>query len=277
MRYIYYTIWLIFPKLRYGIDLDSFNPFTGFGLLDSFVEHSSAKDIQHRGHDFDREMWEKQSAFAVEQFGRESDFTKEMMDKQYRLNLDAVQETPARLMKGLKSAGLNPILAATGGFRANAPGVSGGSAKATAGSPSRGGSTAGARANTAAATLMKDQSQLLKQQKQTTAQQGWYYGAQAQKAISEAKKADQETIREQYRNVKEGNIADVHTSSFGKFMAWAEVAGLDKVGAGAAIALGGAAIAKLLGKLLIKAPNPFIKGTKQYRIFEQARKREDKL
>lgn len=118
--------------------LDSFNPFTGFGLLDSVVEHASAKDLQHRGYDFDREMWEKSSAFS-----------REMMDKQYGLNQKSLQESPGSMMAGLRSAGINPILAATGGFKGDAPNVS-----ALGATPSRGGSPGGAKSNIALASKM---------------------------------------------------------------------------------------------------------------------------
>jgi hypothetical protein len=163
-----------------GISLNNLNPFTGFGLLDTGLEHASAKDLQQRGHDFDREMWDKQSAFAVEQFGRESDFTageskkqfernKILQDLQFQYDLKGMRLGPKAMVTGLKDAGLNPILAATGGFRGPTPNVGlpsqgQASAKATAGGPSRGGSPAGARSNVALAkkygTLIESEVQL---------------------------------------------------------------------------------------------------------------------
>jgi hypothetical protein len=248
-------------------------------LLGAGVEHASAKNLQNDSQAHDSHMFGMQAGHDKDMFGLESEFASAMAAKQFQRQRQMLRAAPQLQVQGLKAAGLNPILAATGGFKSPA----GGSLpipSARASSSAKGsGQTApsGAKLALGEYKIRQEQAKLITQQRQTTAQQGWYYGAQAQKAQSEAKKADQETLREQYRNVKEGNVADVHSSSFGKFMAWAEVAGLDKVGAAAAIAIGGAAVAKLLGKLITKAPNPYIKGTKQYRAFEAARKREDKL
>jgi hypothetical protein len=189
------------------LSLDSLNPFTGFGLVDSVFEHASAKDMQQRGHDFDREMWDKQTAFAVEQFGREKEFEFEKLAKQYgynramqimqyRLNQKSVIDTPGNLVKGLKAAGLNPILAATGGFRTNAPGVSAlptstGSAKAAASTPSRGGSPGGARSNVASATLMKSQAGV-------NAKQQDLLHAQVQKVKAETRKIESEQPKKDF-------------------------------------------------------------------------------
>jgi hypothetical protein len=271
----------------------NFIPIVG-DLISAGAEHASAKNLQNDSQAHDAHMFGMQSAHDIAMFQRERDearnvaaknraFARETQNRQYNLQMSALQQAPSAQIQGLKAAGLNPILAATGGFRSGAMSsaapMAQGSAPRANSSAKGSGQTApsGAKLALGEYKIRQEQAKLISQQRQTTAQQGWYYGAQAQKALSEAKKADQETLREQYRNVKEGNVADVHSSSFGKFMAWAEVAGLDKVGAGAAIAIGGAAVAKLLGKLITKAPNPYIKGTRQYRAFEAARKREDKL
>ena len=71
-----------------------FNPFTGFGLLETGLEHVSAKDLQHRGHDFDREMWDKSTAHDIDMFNRESEFSQAQMEKQYALNQKSLMESP---------------------------------------------------------------------------------------------------------------------------------------------------------------------------------------
>lgn len=126
-----------------GLSL-SLNPLTGFGLLDPIVEHASAKDLQHRGFDFDREMFDKSSAFAVEQFGRESDFQREMQSTQFKNYMDSIEGSSARQVKGLKAAGLNPILAATGGFKPQGVTTQAGTAKAGPATGGRGGGAKGA-------------------------------------------------------------------------------------------------------------------------------------
>jgi hypothetical protein len=276
---------LVFPKVcLYWNPLDAIGdvlssvPIVG-DLLGAGAEHASAKDLQNDSQAHDAHMFGMQAEHDKNMFGLESEWASAQAKKQYDRQRTLLLHSPWLQMRGLKKAGLNPILAATGGFKSPAGGsLPIPSARASSSAKGSGQSSPmGAKLALGEVKIRQEQAKLISQQRQTTAQQGWYYGAQAQKAQSEAKKADQETLREQYRNVKEGNVADVHSSSFGKFMAWAEVAGLDKVGAGAAIAIGGAAVAKLLGKLITKAPNPYIKGTKQYRAFEAARKREDKL
>lgn len=132
----------------------SLNPFTGFGLLDPLIEHASAKDIQQRGADVDREMFEKSTAHDIDMFNMESDFSREQMQKQYDLNQLSLQESPGSMMSGLRSAGLNPIMAATGGFRTQAPNVSSIGASAKSSSPSRGSGGSGARSNQALANKM---------------------------------------------------------------------------------------------------------------------------
>jgi hypothetical protein len=134
-----------------GFSLDNLNPFTGFGLLDTGLEYLGSSELQEDAQAFDAELFDKSTAFAVEQFGRESDFTKEMQDRQYQYNLQAIKEAPSQLMAGLKAAGLNPILAATGGFKASPPSVQSGSAKANTISPGRGGAASGISSNVALA------------------------------------------------------------------------------------------------------------------------------
>jgi hypothetical protein len=134
-----------------GLSFDNLNPFTGFGLLDTGLEYLGRSELQEDAQSFDHEMFDKSTAFAVEQFGRESDFSKEMQDRQYKYNLKAVKEAPSQLIAGLKAAGLNPILAATGGFRANPPTVQSGSAKANTISPGRAGAVSGPSSNVALA------------------------------------------------------------------------------------------------------------------------------
>lgn len=145
MRFLYYTIWLLFPKLKICFGLDNLNPFTGFGLLDTGLEHASAKDLQQRGADIDREMFDKSTAHDIAMFEKESKLAKEQMKSQYDYNLKAVEQNPQRLMAGFKQAGLNPILAATGGFKSSAPHVAALGASAKSNSPSRG--SGGQRAN----------------------------------------------------------------------------------------------------------------------------------
>lgn len=132
----------------------SLNPFTGFGLLDTGLEHISSKDLQQRGHDFDREMFDKSSAFSVDQFGRESEFQREMQATQFKNYMDSIEGSSARQVKGLKAAGLNPILAATGGFKPQGVTTQAGSAKAGPATGGRGGVAKGASSRVAEALRM---------------------------------------------------------------------------------------------------------------------------
>jgi hypothetical protein len=144
-----------------GFSFDDLNPFTGFGLLDSLAGHASSKDLQQRGHDFDREMWEKQSAFAQSQQMRSFDISRQLMEKQYGLGLRGLESAPSSAVQGLKKAGLNPILAATGGFKSSAPNVSAPGVGPVGATPSRGGSPGGAKSNIAAASLMESNAKMM--------------------------------------------------------------------------------------------------------------------
>lgn len=248
-----------------GVSLDNLNPFTGFGLLDSAIDHASAKDIQHRGFDFDREMFDKQVSFS-----------KEFSETQYNRYLEAIRKTPSLHVSGLREAGLNPILAASGGFQPS----SGSIPSVPSITSGRSGSSGGTRSQVATQSregfLAKKTGKVLDAQYNTVAQQGWLNSANASKAMAEAEKIKAETLRTQYENIKREKIADIYSSEFGTFMVWAQETGLDKVAVAGALALGALGLTKFLGETLYKAPNPFVKGSKNYKIFENARKREEK-
>lgn len=228
-------------------------------VLGAGIEHASAKDLQHRGHDFDREMWDKQSAFAVEQFGRESDLQRELQKSQFDYQMRGVQEQPGRLVKGLKQAGLNPILAASGGFRANSPNVSMGSASASTPSSARSGSPSGAKMAIGQAykniKLTDSQANLNSALSATEAskqrmlgEQAGLYAAQKEQQTADTKLKLSQNEAIMFDNIRKAKRADVYDDAFGTFLTYMQEIGIDKLAILAAIFAG----PTVLGRYLLK-------------------------
>jgi hypothetical protein len=185
----------------------SLNPFTGFGLLDTAASHASSKDLQQRSHDFDREMWDKQSAFAQSQQLRSFDISKQLMDKQYGLGLRGLEHAPSSAVQGLRKAGLNPILAATGGFKSSAPNVSVAGVSPVGASPSRGGSPGGAKSNIAAASLMESNAKMMEAQARKFDAEATTQGALQEKYVADKLKTMAERDKIQFENHKKSFFA----------------------------------------------------------------------
>lgn len=89
------------------------------GLIDFGMESELQEDAQA----FSAQQFEKQKEHEIDMFGRESEYATARALEQYNRQRSLLQDSPGLQMKGLKSAGLNPILAATGGFKSPAGGA----------------------------------------------------------------------------------------------------------------------------------------------------------
>jgi len=148
----------------------SLNPFTGFGLLETGLEYLGDKNLQNDSQEHSAQMFGMQSQHDKDMFGLESKFVQSSAKDQYNRQRALLQDSPGLQMQGLKSAGLNPILAATGGFKSPAGGampIPHASAKSSA----KGDSTSSpslSRPALASAHLMKKQADLVESQKNKT-------------------------------------------------------------------------------------------------------------
>jgi hypothetical protein len=154
------------------------------GLLDIFEEvpivgdilgavggHASAKHLQNDAQAHDSHMFIQQVAHA-----------KDMANLQYQKQRDLLKDSPGLQMQGLKMAGLNPILAATGGFKSSTgAGLSIPVARSGGSSASPG------------TRLQIGQTKLLTQQANAQEAQADMYKAQADKAREETKFVGQAT------------------------------------------------------------------------------------
>jgi hypothetical protein len=185
MKTIIQTLTTLFvPKVRLGF-LDKILgavtsiPIVG-DLLGVGAEHASAKNLQNDSQAHDSHMFGMQAEHDKTMFGMESEFASAQAAKQYERQRKMLQDSPRLQMEGLKSAGLNPILAASGGFKSPA----GGSLPiptARASSSAKGsGQTA-----PAGAKITVGQAKLLREQATATAKQGNLYDAQADKVKKE--------------------------------------------------------------------------------------------
>ena len=96
----------------------SSTPIVG-DAISGIAGHASAKNLQNDAQAHDSHMFGLQSAHAIDMFEREAGY----MDKQYGRQRALIKDSPGLQMQGLKSAGLNPILAASGGFKSPAGGA----------------------------------------------------------------------------------------------------------------------------------------------------------
>jgi hypothetical protein len=91
-------------------------------LINAAAGHASAKNLQNDAQAHDSHMFHAQAGHDKDMFGLESEFASAQAAKQYERQRALLQDSPRLQMEGLKSAGLNPILAATGGFKSPAGG-----------------------------------------------------------------------------------------------------------------------------------------------------------
>jgi hypothetical protein len=91
-------------------------------VLGGVAAHASAKNLQNDAQAHDSHMFHMQAGHDKDMFGLESEFASAQAAKQYERQRALLQDSPRLQMEGLKSAGLNPILAATGGFKSPAGG-----------------------------------------------------------------------------------------------------------------------------------------------------------
>jgi hypothetical protein len=91
-------------------------------LINAAAGHASAKNLQNDAQAHDSHMFHAQAGHDKDMFGLESEFASAQAAKQYERQRALLQDSPRLQMQGLKSAGLNPILAATGGFKSPAGG-----------------------------------------------------------------------------------------------------------------------------------------------------------
>jgi hypothetical protein len=167
---------LFIPKVRYAfidklVSTVTDIPIIG-DLLSAGVGHASAKNLQNDAQAHDTSMFIHQAAHDKDMFGLESEFSAKQAELAYQRQRNLLKDSPGLQMQGLKAAGLNPILAATGGFKTPA----GGSlpiARATAGSSAKGsgqGSPPGVKVQLGQARLLNAQADLAIEQKKNVGQ-----------------------------------------------------------------------------------------------------------
>jgi hypothetical protein len=149
-------------------------------VIGTAAGHWSAKDLQKTARSHDKAMFGEQALHDKQMFGLESDFAAKQAARQHHRQRVLLQDAPQLQMEGLKAAGLNPILAATGGFKSPAGGAlpiptarASSSAKG-----SGGGAPPGAK-------LQLGQYRLLMEQANATAKQADLSEAQAEKVRKE--------------------------------------------------------------------------------------------
>jgi hypothetical protein len=154
-------------------------------LVGGLTGRSNQNDAQaHDAH-----MFIQQVAHDKEMFELEKSSAKEFASDQFQRQKQLLMQSPKLQMEGLKSAGLNPILAATGGFKSPAGG--GLSIPVPRASSSAKGSSGGGIAQ--GAQLRVGQTKLLTQQANAQEAQADMYKAQADKAREETKFVGQAT------------------------------------------------------------------------------------
>ena len=157
------------------------------GLLDipivgdiagGLIGHASSSELQEDTQAHSAAMFEKQKQHEIEQWGRESQWSSAQAQKQYQRQRNLLQDSPGLQMQGLKSAGLNPILAATGGFKSPAGGsMPIPSARASASAKGGGaGIGAGAKVQLGQARLLNEQARLTSAQKNKVVEETKYVG-----------------------------------------------------------------------------------------------------
>jgi hypothetical protein len=160
------------------------------GLLDlpivgdvagAIVGGLTGRSNQNDAQAHDAHMFIQQVAHDKEMFELEKSSAKEFASDQFERQKQLLMQSPKLQMEGLKSAGLNPILAATGGFKSPAGG--GLSIPVPRASSSAKGSSGGGIAQ--GAQLRVGQTKLLTQQANAQEAQAEMFKAQADKARKE--------------------------------------------------------------------------------------------
>jgi hypothetical protein len=234
-------------------------------ILGGITGHASAKSLQDDQQSFNNMMFNQEVAHAKDMFKLESDFTSNMAEKQYDRQLELLKNSPMLQMQGLKSAGLNPILAATGGFKSPAgAGLSIPIARASTARGSGSGVSSAAKLTIGQTNLLKAQANQSNAQAELTRAQipnvpktGDKLTAEAEKARAEVDRAKAEA---RYKNastegvlmdnVKRANLANVYDDAFGQFLTYVKEIGIDRALVLGAILLGPAALARfLIGKV----------------------------
>ena len=91
-------------------------------VLGTGLEFFGTQALQNDAQAHSAHMFTQQVQHDKDMFGLESEFSSAQAQKAYERQRSLLQDSPGLQMKGLKSAGLNPILAATGGFKSPAGG-----------------------------------------------------------------------------------------------------------------------------------------------------------
>ena len=147
-------------------------------LTGGLFGHASESEMQEDSQAFSAQQFEAQKAHEIDMFGRESEYSTARAKEQYDRQRALLKDSPGLQMQGLKSAGLNPILAATGGFKSPA----GGSlpiptARASASAKGASTSSRGAGAiRIGQARLLNEQANLTSAQKAKVEQETKYVG-----------------------------------------------------------------------------------------------------
>lgn len=242
-------------------------------IVNTITGHGSAQDLQNDAQAHDSAMFNLQAAHDKTMFGMESDYNSAEALKSYQRERQFAKDMPGLQMQGLKSAGLNPILAATGGFKADSGGRQQATAKASSSAKGTGqGSPPGARLmlgetakRYAEVDLLKAQKELVKAQTGKVPSETGKLEAESERAYAEVEKAKAEARNKDAStegilmdNVKKANLANVYDDAFGQFLTYANEIGLGKILALGAMLLGPAAFARFIAGKVAKKHLPKI-------------------
>jgi hypothetical protein len=250
-------------------------------LISAGAEHASAKNLQNDSQAHDSHMFGMQAGHDKDMFSLESGFASAMAAKQFQRQRQMLRAAPRLQVQGLKAAGLNPILAATGGFKSPAGGsLPIPSARASSSAKgSGGGSPPGAKLLIGQTNLLNAQAANARANARLADAQagiqpglGDKYGAEADlarenvdKARAEAGKAragernlDASTEGILMDNVKKANLANVYDDAFGQVLTYFQEIGVGKALALGAMMLGPVAFARFVVKTVGKEHLPKI-------------------
>jgi hypothetical protein len=155
--------------------------------FDFISGHASAKNLQNDAQSHDSHMFHMQAGHDKDMFGLESDFASAMAKKQHQRQRQLLYDSPRLQMEGLKNAGLNPILAATGGFKSPAGGsLPIPSARASSSAKGAGqASPPGVKMALGEYKIRQEQAKYIDQQRRTSAKHAELYEKQKDKTEAE--------------------------------------------------------------------------------------------